>query len=154
MHRHYCNIVMLSMIPLMVFILYEVSTSTAVLSQPSKYISITLANSSYAHLNSSVNQVKFFVNYDVENPFQNAKINGVMKVYASNGTLVKYSSFPNSFIANQTGVLGFKTSVKYPRLTEVIANVTIFDIAKKNALSNTITSRLILDNGSNTLASK
>ena len=77
-----------------------------------------------------------------------------MKVYASNGTLVKYSSFPNSFIANQTGVLGFKTSIKDAQLIEVIANVTIFDIAKKNALSNTITSRLNLENGSNTLASK
>ena len=145
---------MLSVIPLLVFILYEVSNSTAVLSQPGKYISINLANSSYVPLNSSVNQVKVFVNYDVENPFQDAKINEVMKVYASNGTLVKYSSFPNSFFANQTGVLGFKTSLKYPQLTEVIANVTIFDIAKKNALSNTITSRLILENGSNTLDSK
>jgi hypothetical protein len=145
---------MLSMIPLLIFILYEVSNSTWGLSQPANYISITLANSSYIPLNSSVNQVKVFVKYDVENPFQDAKINGVMKVYASNGTLVKYSSFPNSFIANQTGVLGFKTSLKDPRLTEVIANVTIFDSGKKNALSNTITSRLILENESNTLASK
>jgi hypothetical protein len=124
------------------------------LSQTGKYISITLANSSYVPLNSSINQVKVFVKYDVENPFQDAKINGVMRVYIPNGTLVKYSSFPNSFIANQTGVLGFKTSLTYPRLTEVIANITIFDSGKNNALSNTITSRLNLENWSNTLASK
>ena len=154
MHKTDSNIVMLLMIPLLVFILYEISDSTAVLSQPGKYISITLANSSYVPLNSSINQVKVFVKYDVENPFKDAKINGVMKVYAPNGTLVKYSSFPNSFIANQTGVLGFKTSLKYPQLTEIIANVTIFDSGKNNALSNTITSRLNLENGSNTLASK
>jgi len=154
MHTYYHNIVVLSMIPLLIFILYETSNSILVLAQPGKYISITLANSSYIPLNSSVNQVKVFVNYDVKNPFQNAKINGVMKVYTSNGTVVKYSSFPESFIANQTGVLGFKTSLKYPRLNEVIINITLFDIAKKNALSNTITSKLNIENESDTLTSK
>jgi hypothetical protein len=86
--------------------------------------------------------VNIFVNYDVENKtLEDKKINGVMKVYAPNGTLVKYSSFPNGFLANKSGVVEFKTTLKDPILTDVVANVTLFDIGKENTLSNTITSK-------------
>jgi hypothetical protein len=67
-----------------------------------------------------------------------------MKIYASNGTLVKYSSFPNGFLANKSGVVEFKTTLratlKDPNLTDIIVNVTMFDISKKNILSNSIRS--------------
>ena len=56
----------------------------------------------------------------------------------------KYSSFPNGFLANVTGVVEFKTTLKAtlkdPNLTDIAVNVTMFDIGKKNILSNTITS--------------
>ena len=131
------------------FILYEVSDSTKVIAQTGKDISISLSNSSFVPLNSSVNQIKVSVKYDVENPLQDAKINGVMKVYASNGTLVKYSSFPNGFVANQTGIVEFKTAFKDPKLTNIIANITLLDLGKKSTLSNTITSRLNLQETDN-----
>ena len=79
---------------------------------------------------------------------EDERINGVMKVYASNGTLVKYSSFPNGFLANETDVVEFKTTLKAtlkdPNLTDILVNVTLFDIGKKNILSNTITSESTL----------
>lgn len=147
------NIVKFSIITtLLVFVLYEISANTKVVAQTGRDISISLANSSFVPLNSSVNQLKVSVKYDIENPLQDSKINGVMKVYASNGTLVKYSSFPNGFLANQTGIVDFKTVFKDPRLNNIIANITLLDSGKKNALSNTITSRLNLQepgNGSN-----
>ena len=104
-------------------------------------ISISLENASYVQLNNTASKLNVLVNYDVENKtLQDERINGVMKVYASNGTLVKYSSFPDGFLANETGVVEFKTTLKDPNLTDIAVNVTMFDIGKKNILSNTITS--------------
>ena len=60
----------------------------------------------------------------------------------SDGTLIKYSSFPDGFLANETGVVEFKTTLKAtlndPNLTDIMVNVTMFDISKKNILSNSI----------------
>src|SRR5262245_32365791 len=106
MYKLNYNIVKFSIITtLLVFVSYEISANTKIMAQTGKDISISLANSSFVPLNSSVNQLKVSVKYDIENPLQDSKINGVMKVYAFNGTLVKYSSFPNGFVANQTGIV-------------------------------------------------
>jgi hypothetical protein len=67
-----------------------------------------------------------------------------MKVFASNGTLVKYSSFPDGFLANKTGIVEFKTTLRNPNLTDIVANVTMFDIKKENVLSNSIAKKLSL----------
>ena len=58
-----------------------------------------------------------------------------------NDHLVKSSSFPNGFLANKSGVVEFKTTLKDPNLTDIVVNVTMYDIGKKNTLSNTITSK-------------
>ena len=72
------------------------------------------------------------VNYDVENIIlRDERINGVMQVYALNGTLVKYSSFPNGFLANKSGVVEFKTTLKDPSLTDIVVNVTMMILAKR-----------------------
>ena len=105
-------------------------------------ISISLENASYVQSNSTASKVNVLVSYDVENKkLRDERINGVMKVYASNGTRVKYSSFPNGFLANKSGVVEFKTTLKDPNLTDILVNVTMYDIGKKNTLSNTITSK-------------
>jgi hypothetical protein len=134
-------------------VLYQAPNDVRVMAQNGNDISISLENSSYVQSNSTASKLDVFINYDVENKtLQDERINGVMKVYASNGTLVKYSSFPDGFLANETGVVEFKTTLKDPNLTDIIANVTIFDLGKKNVLSHTITSNLSLqkpDNASN-----
>ena len=124
-----------------VLVLYQAPNYVRVMAQNGNDISISLENASYVQLNNTASKLNVLVNYDVENKtLQDQRINGVMKVYASNGTLVKYSSFPNGFLANETGVVEFKTTLKDPNLTDIAVNVTMFDIGKKNILSNTITS--------------
>ena len=124
-----------------VFVLYQAPNDVRVMAQNGNDISISLENASYVQLNNTASKLNVLVNYDVENKtLQDERINGVMKVYASNGTLVKYSSFPDGFLANETGVVEFKTTLKDPNLTDIAVNVTMFDIGKKNILSNTITS--------------
>ena len=122
------------------FVLYLAPNEVRVMAQDGNDISITLENTSYVQLNSTTSKVNVWVNYDVENKtLEDQKINGVMKVYSSNGTLVKYSSFPNGFLAKDSGSVEFKTILKDPDLTDILVNVTMFDIGKKNILSNTIT---------------
>ena len=124
-------------------VLYQAINDLTVMAQKDNDndISISLENSSYVQLNNTASKLNVLVNYDVENKtLQDERINGVMKVYASNGTLVKYSSFPDGFLANKSGVVEFKTTLKDPNLTDIAVNVTMFDIGKKNILSNTITS--------------
>ena len=124
-----------------VLVLYQAPNYVRVMAQNGNDISISLENASYVQSNSTASKLNVLVNYDVENKtLQDERINGVMKVYASNGTLVKYSSFPDGFLANETGVVEFKTTLKDPNLTDIAVNVTMFDIGKKNVLSNTITS--------------
>ena len=128
-------------------VLYQVTNDLTVIAQKDNDndISISLENASYVQSNSTASKLNVLVNYDVENKtLQDERINGVMKVYASNGTLVKYSSFPDGFLANKTGVVEFKTTLKDPNLTDIVVNVTMYDIGKKNTLSNTITSKSTL----------
>jgi hypothetical protein len=128
-----------------VLALYQAPNYVRVMAQNGNDISISLENASYVQLNNTASKLNVLVNYDVENKtLQDERINGVMKVYASNGTLVKYSSFPDGFLANETGVVEFKTTLKDPNLTDIAVNVTMFDIGKKNILSNTITSESTL----------
>lgn len=77
---------------------------------------------------------------------ENEKINGIMKLYSSNGTLIHSSSFPESFIAKKKGgTEDFKTTIRDPAINNLIANVTFVDLDKKNTLSNTVTTNLNLE---------
>ena len=126
-------------------VLYQAPNDVRVMAQNGNDISISLENASYVQTNKTASKLNVLVNYELENKtLEDERINGVMKVYASNGTLVKYSSFPNGFLANETDVVEFKTTLKDPNLTDIVVNVTLFDIGKKNVLSNTITSESTL----------
>ena len=122
-----------------IFVLYLAPNEVRVMAQDGNDITITLANTSYVPLNSTTSRVNVWVNYDVQNKtLEDEKINGVMKVYSSNGTLIKYSSFPDGFRAKDIGSVEFKTILKED-LADILVNVTMFDIGKKNILSNTLT---------------
>ena len=133
-----------------VLVLYQAPNYVRVIAQNGNDISISLENASYVQLNNTASKLNVLVNYDVENKtLLDERINGVMKVYASNGTLVRFSSFPNGFLANESDVVEFKTTLKDPNLTDIVVNVTLFDIGKKNILSNTITSESSLQKPGN-----
>ena len=122
------------------FVLYLAPNELRVMAQKGNDISITLENTSYVPLNSTTSKVNVWVNYDLENKtLEDQRINGVMKVYSSNGTLIKYSSFPDGFRAKDSGSVEFKTILKEQDLADILVNVTMFDIGKKNILSNTLT---------------
>ena len=59
-----------------------------------------------------------------------------MKVYATNGTLIKTSSSADGFIVNQTGSQSHVTTITNSTLQNVIAVVQYTDLAKTLPLSN------------------
>jgi hypothetical protein len=94
---------------------------------------------SYAHFlpltgNNQSHQVKVVVNYSVSEPsIVNQNMNAIMRVYSSNGTLMKISSFPHGFIINSTsGQSQLATTLTNNTVKNVKANV-IFTDAEKNA---------------------
>jgi hypothetical protein len=100
-------------------------------------ISISLVSSDFIPLDEDGNQVNVFSNYTVNDPsFVNQKINSVMKVYATNGTLIKTSSSADGFIVNQTGSQHHVTTITNSTLQNVIAVVQYTDLAKTLPLSN------------------
>jgi hypothetical protein len=100
-------------------------------------ISISLDSAEFIPLGEEGNQVNVFANYTVNDPsLVNQKINSVMKVYATNGTLIKTSSSADGFIVNQTGSQSHVTTITNVTLQNVIAVVQYTDLAKTLSLSN------------------
>ena len=93
------------------------------------------------------NQLSVSVRYEVDDKsLPDEKINGLMKIYSSNGTLIHSTSFPDGFnVKKKGGVEELKTTIRDPTLAHVIANVTFTDLEKTETLSNTVTAKLDLN---------
>jgi hypothetical protein len=142
-----------------IFYVYQAYSIGLVSAQTNEDILISLANSSYSPMtNVEANQVKVSIQYQVnDESLENEKVNGIMKVYSSNGTLVHSSSFPDGFIAKKKGGSeDFKTTIRDPDLKDLVANITFVDLEKDSTLSNTVTTNLHLQESnmsSNTVTS-
>jgi hypothetical protein len=113
-----------------------------------KGITLTLDKSSYAPLtNIHGNQLSVSVRYEVDDKsLPDEKINGLMKIYSSNGTLIHSTSFPDGFnVKKKGGIEELKTTIRDPALEHLIANVTFTDLKKTKTLSNTVTAKLNLN---------
>ena len=110
-------------------------------------ILLTLENASFVPLsNVDGNQVTMSVKYQVnDESLEGEKINGIMKLYSTNGSLIHSSSFPDGFTAKKKGGSeDFKTTIRDPTIQSLTANVTFTDIKKSDAISNVITTHLQL----------
>jgi hypothetical protein len=129
------------------FYVYQGASIGLGFAQTNGDITISIANSSYAPMtNVQGNQLKVSVKYQVnDESLENEKVNGIMKVYSSNGTLIHSSSFPDGFVAEKKGgTEDFKTTIRNPELKELVANVTFVDLEKDSTLSNTVTTEVNL----------
>lgn len=110
--------------------------------QPSlNKITITAKSAQFLPLtNFTYNQLKVIINYQVNDiSLVNTKLNGVMQVYFSNGTLIKTSSFPNGFIINKSGMVQFATSFADKSPSNLKYAVVLTDLVKSKPLSNIVT---------------
>jgi hypothetical protein len=115
--------------------------------QNTEGILIMEANSSFLPLtNAEANQLMVIVDYSLEDEtIENELINAVMKVYSPNGSLIRTTSIPDGFTAQNDGVETLKTTFHDKSIQSVLANITFTDSTRKIALSNVISINLDLE---------
>lgn len=136
-----------------VLLLCQAMFVVSVSAQNNEGILIKIVNSSFAPLSTvEGNQVRVAVTYQVnEGSLEDEKINGIMKIYAENGTLVHSSSFPEGFIAKKKGGTEvFRTTIRDPTVTNLMANITFIDFARQETLSNTLTANITMQGDNQT----
>jgi hypothetical protein len=140
--KNHKSIVMLSAglfaITVMLFGAYSFNGINA---QSTEKITIGLNSATFGPLtsNPSVNQVKVLVDYQTKDlSLVDSTINGVMEVFAPNGSQIKTSSYPNGFTITDSGIIQFATSFGDPTLSSVKVNVTLTDLNKTQTISNVV----------------
>jgi hypothetical protein len=94
----------------------------------------------------NVQQVKLTTTYSVSDPATVGKqISATMKIYTSNGTLLKTTSIPNGFKADKSGFQQFVTSLPISTIQSINTIVLFTDLNKTAPLSNSINSKLVLN---------
>lgn len=124
------------------------SNTLATVAEDKDRILLTLLNSSFVPLtNVDGNQVTVSVRYQVnDDSLEDEKINGIMKIYSSNGSLMHSSSFSDGITAEKKGgTEDFKTTIRDPTIQNVVANVSFTDLKKTETLSNVISTNLELE---------
>lgn len=106
---------------------------------------------SYAHFISPLNhdnQIKIVLTYIQNNgdmyEINNKSINAIMKIYSTNGTLLKTSSFPNGFIYNSSKPVQLATNIVNDSITSVSAILQLTNLEKTQPISDPININLTL----------
>ena len=85
------------------------------------------------------NQLKIVINYQVNDPsLVNTPMSGTMKVYDSDGNIIKTSKIGNGYVLGQSGPMQFATTFTDKTISEVNAEVFLTD-TMGNKISNTLT---------------
>jgi hypothetical protein len=84
-------------------------------------------------------KIKINVNYSVSDPsLIGQEINAVMKVYSSDGSLLKTTSFPAGFTTNKTGTAQLLTNIPQPIINNITTTTVFMDLNKTSILSNLV----------------
>lgn len=94
----------------------------------------------------NISQVKYTTIYSVsDSSIVGELINGIMQIYVDNGTLIKTTSIPNGFTADESGFQQFVTSLPTTSIKNITTVVSFTDLNKTSLLSNTINRDLSLN---------
>lgn len=94
----------------------------------------------------NVQQIKVTTTYSVSDPTTVGKqISGTMKIYTTNGNLLKTTSIPNGFKAEKNGFQQFVTTLPNSTAQSITTIVLFTDLNKTVPLSNSITKKLVLN---------
>jgi hypothetical protein len=101
---------------------------------------IKLGNAQSAPINGTTNyKINVNISYAVSDPnLIGKKINAVMKVHESNGTVIKTTSFPSGFVANKTDTTRLLTIIPKVYAQNMTTETVFTDLNKTNILSNVV----------------
>lgn len=105
-----------------------------------KEVVIKIGNAQSIPVNGTSNhRIIVNVNYSVSDPILvGQKINSVTKVHASNGTVIRTTSFPSGFIANKTDSARMVTNIPKSSVQNITTETVFTDLSKINILSNIV----------------
>jgi len=88
---------------------------------------------------STINQLKILINYQTtDHALINTPMAGIMKVFLSDGSLLKTSSsIPKGYVVGQSGVIQFATSFTDPTIQNLRAEVYMIN-TQDEIISNTL----------------
>lgn len=120
--------------------LFSTGIQVAVLGYTGKEIVISLGNAQSYPVNGTANyQIKVNVTYSVSDPnLVGQKINAVMKIHSSNGSVIKTTSFPTGFTANKTDTAQLLTNIPRVLALNVTTETVFTDLNKTKILSNVV----------------
>jgi hypothetical protein len=103
-------------------------------------VTIDLTSVEFAPLTSSENnQLKIVINYQTNDPsLVNTPMAGTMKVYDSDGNIIKTSKIGNGYVLGKSGPMQFATTFTDKTISDVKAEVYLTD-NMGNKISNTLT---------------
>jgi len=103
-------------------------------------VTMDLTSVGFAPLTSSENnQLKIVINYQTDDPsLVNTPMAGTMKVYDSNGNIIKTSKIGNGYVLGQSGPMQFATTLTDKTISKVKADIYLTDTSG-NKISNTLT---------------
>ncbi|HEX5187331.1 MAG TPA: hypothetical protein VFV86_10620 [Nitrososphaeraceae archaeon] len=112
------------------------STST---SSSKDKVTIDLTSAEFAPLTSSENnQLKIVINYQTNDAsLVNTPMAGTMKVYDSDGNIIKTSKIGNGYVLGQSGPMQFATTFTDKTISDVKAEAYLTD-TMGNKISNTL----------------
>ena len=122
-------------------LLFGAYSFNGVLAQLSEQVTIKFNTLTYGPSTSNpLNQIYALVGFQVKDlSLIGSTINGEMKIYAPNGTLIKTSPYPNGFtVGDEAQTVQFRTVSPDQSLTTVKVNVTFTDVNRTTPISNTI----------------
>ena len=92
-----------------------------------------------SHPNEGNHQVKVLLNYTLtNNSLIDRNANAVLKIYATNGTLLKTSSFPSGFILKNTDTTQLLTNIPNKSVENITTVIGITNQNKTISLSNSL----------------
>lgn len=125
----------------------KLGTSTDSTSSMKDRVTIDLASVEFAPLTDNENnQLKVIINYHTNDPsLVNTPMAGTMKVYGSDGNVIKTSKIGNGYVLGQSGPMQFATTFTDKKISNVKAEIFMTDPTGEK-ISNTLTSNASLSN--------
>lgn len=126
--------------------LNSIDTHDYASAQIREQITIDLYETQFIPISDTTNNLDVLINYTTNDlSLSGSRINAVMEVFSSDGTLIKTSSFTDGFSITESGTIFMSTEFTDELLPSVIVNSTLTDLEKTERLSNIDTATVPFD---------
>lgn len=118
----------------------------SVSAQTLEKITVDIYKTQFIPISDTNNRLEVLINYTTIDPsLIGSRINAVMFVSTSDGSLIRTSSFPDGFSITESGTIYMPTTFTTESPSSLTVNVTLTDLRKTETISNTDTTTVLFD---------